>query len=223
MKALDLFCGAGGVSVGLHRAGFEPFGIDIARQPRYPFKYSIANALDLPTRFLRQFDLIWASPPCQLYTKMSGPRHGPIARRRTERSHPDLIEPTRRMLKKAGVPYVIENVPAAPLINPIMLCGTMFPELRVYRHRLFETSHPIPQPNHPAHPSTVKPLTLIRHPKYPLFPGDYVTVCGNIGNVEYAAKAMQIDWMSGHEMSQAIPPPFAHHIALAMIKYLRKK
>jgi DNA (cytosine-5)-methyltransferase 1 len=120
--------------MGLHRAGFKVTGVDFKRQPRYPFDFVRADAL-LPPFRLSDFALIWASPPCQAFTTL---RHMPNGR-----EHPNLIPPTREMLRASGVPYIIENVPGAPLIRPLKLCGTMFglgtadgrAELR--RHRLF--------------------------------------------------------------------------------------
>ena len=61
----------------------------------------------------------------------------------------------RERLLAAGVPYVIENVKGAPLLDPIVLCGTMFPGLRVLRHRLFESNVALTAPPRPAsHPLT---------------------------------------------------------------------
>lgn len=141
-RALDLFCSAGGVSMGLHRAGFDVTGVDIRKQRRYPFRFVHADALDFP---LEGYDFIWASPPCQAFTSL---RHMPTAR-----EHPNLIPETRARLVASSIPYCIENVEGAPLGESgylIMLCGTMFglgtsdgrAELR--RHRLFETSFSIP-------------------------------------------------------------------------------
>lgn len=136
MRALDLFCGAGGASMGLHRAGFDVTGIDIARQRHYPFPFIQADAL-VPPVDLSRFDLIWASPPCQAYTA--------LRKMWNSKPHADRIPETRALLIASGRPYVIENVPGAPLKATIRLCGTMFDlqtpcgaELR--RHRYFETS-----------------------------------------------------------------------------------
>ena len=139
--ALDLYCGDGGASMGLHRAGFEVTGVDHRPHPRYPFRFIQADALEFP---LDGYDFIWASPPCQKFTRL---RFMP-----NYREHPDLIAPTRQRLIESGVPWCIENVEDAPLGEGgylIVLCGSMFglqtadgrAELR--RHRLFETSFPI--------------------------------------------------------------------------------
>ena len=135
MKLLDLFSGAGGAAQGYHQAGFEVMGVDIKRQPNFPFSFIQADALDMldDLEFLQQFDVIAASPPCQAYSIMRAvsARHG--------RPHPQLIEPVRAKLEKTGLPYVIENVIGAPLKNAVVLCGAMF-GLRTYRHRLFESN-----------------------------------------------------------------------------------
>jgi DNA (cytosine-5)-methyltransferase 1 len=132
MRLLDLFCGAGGAGMGYHRAGFEVVGVDIKPQPRYPFEFHRADALEYLNQHWREFDIIHASPPCQFYsraTKMNGTKH----------NHPDLLQPTIDALDATGKPYIVENVPGAPMKNYLMLCGTMF-GLRVFRHRLFVTS-----------------------------------------------------------------------------------
>ena len=153
MRALDLYCGAGGAARGLKQAGFDVTGVDILPQPHYcGDRFIRANALDLPLSFFQTFDFVWSSPPCQAYTTL---RHAP-----GEHRDADLIGPTRTLLIASGKPYCIENVVGAPLINPIMLCGTMFgletPDQRfeLQRHRLFETSFPIlaPQCQHSGRP-----------------------------------------------------------------------
>ena len=128
-RILDLFCCAGGVAMGYSRAGFDVVGVDIDPQPRFPFEFIQADALTLDMKFIKSFDAIHASPPCQSYSDLA---------KRNGNAHewPRLVDPVREMLIKSGKPFVIENVEGAPLINPIVLCGTMFKGLRVLRHRL---------------------------------------------------------------------------------------
>lgn len=115
MRLLDLFCGAGGAAMGYYRAGFEVVGVDIKPQPNFPFEFHQANALDFP---VDGFDIIHASPPCQAHTCLNVMWNA--------KKHADFVEPTREKLKASGLPYIIENVPGAPLIDPIKLCGSMF-------------------------------------------------------------------------------------------------
>jgi DNA (cytosine-5)-methyltransferase 1 len=204
MKVLDLFCGAGGAGMGLHRAGFEVVGVDIRPQPNYPFEFHQADAVTFP---LDGFDFIWASPPCQAHTT--------LAARHQDRDYPCFIEATRARLRAAGVPYVIENVVGAPLIHPIQLCGSSF-GLKVRRHRLFEASFPIlALPC--AHEAQGQPIdvsgTGARRVK-PRTDGKG----GNPNkprNLAEAREAMGIDWMSRKEISQAIPPAYSQFIGIA--------
>jgi DNA (cytosine-5)-methyltransferase 1 len=204
-KAIDLFCCAGGASMGLSRAGFEVVGVDIKPQPNYPFKFIQGDALEAD---LRGFHFVWASPPCQKFSTQT--------KCRPEADHPDLIEPIRKKLIDSGLPYVIENVPGAPLINPIMLCGKMFPDLRVYRHRLFECSFFVLEPSHPSHgDSTPKAGRGIS-------PNGFISIAGHCGNAAYAKKAMGIDWMNRNELAQSIPPVYSEWLGNHVLKLLNK-
>src|SRR5690242_19044857 len=142
-RALDLFCCAGGVTKGLQKAGFYVVGVDLNPQAAYcgdEFIHADALTVDL-----NGFDFIWASPPCQAYTGMQR-----INTRAPNRDHPRLIGPIRDRLKASGTLYTIENVPGAPLIDPVMLCGSMF-GLKVRRHRFFESNFTMlaPKCQHP--------------------------------------------------------------------------
>ena len=217
MRILDLFCCAGGAAVGYHRAGFEVVGVDIAPQPRYPFAFIQTDVLALDQRFLRSFDAIHASPPCQRYSDLA-------KRNRNADDWPDFVAPVRAMLEASGRPWIIENVEGAPLISPVLLCGTMFPGLRVQRHRLFESNAPISAPGRcPAkHP------LVFTHDKRKAHHGKldqdtaFVQVTGG-GNcsVANAAAAMGIDWMTKHELNEAIPPAYTEHLGRQLAAHIR--
>lgn len=211
LKALDLFCGAGGAGMGLHRAGFDVIGVDIVHQPRYPFMFLRGDALK--TQFgLSKFDLVWANPPCQAHTSMKT-MHNALP-------HKDLIPETRAMLKAAGVPYVIENVVGAPLENPFMLCGTMFglevDGAELHRHRIFETNFPVPAMKcmHRDRPVIGVYGGHVRNRRRR--PGSKSRGVEDF-SIEQAQKAMQIDWMTLTEMCQAIPPAFSAYIAVSAV------
>lgn len=110
------------------------------------------------------------------------------------------------MLIESGVPYVIENVPDSPLINPILLCGTMF-GLRTYRHRLFESSFEIRQPEHPKH--TAKNAKMGRPPK----DGEFLQIVGHFSGVPLAREIMGLPGLNQYELAQAIPPAYSEYIA----------
>lgn len=198
MKLLDLFCGAGGASMGYHQAGFDDItGVDINPQPRYPFKFVQADAMMFN---LSGYNVVVASPPCQAYTN---------AQRIRSNTHVDYIATLRTRLKKANLPWCIENVIGVPLIAPVMLCGTMF-GIKTYRHRLFETSFFCREPQHTEHPEPSQKMGR------PIVEGEYIHIVGHFSNVQLARKVMQIDWMTRDELSEAIPPAYTKYIG----KYL---
>lgn len=215
---LDLYCCAGGASMGYHKAGFRIIGVDKDDQPRYPFDFVKADAISFMESMLEHGvrpDAIHASPPCQRYSDLARLNGN-------AEDHPDLVPPTRELLKELGVPWVIENVEGAPLRDPITLCGTMFRRLRVIRHRLFESSFPLPAPPHPA-----------RHPLVHTFDKrkahygktdewrDFVQVTGG-GNCSKAAAAdaMGIDWMTKNELNEALPPAYTLWVGMHLRAHL---
>ena len=206
-KAIDLFCCAGGAGMGLHQAGFDVTGVDIKPQPRYPFPFIQADALTVP---LVGFDFAWASPPCQLFCALNT--------REDLSGYPDLIEPIRARLMASGIPFVIENVPGAPVRHDLMLCGAMF-GLRSYRHRHFECSFPIKQPPHPKHVMRVNRRGENRRKHWAN--GGFITITGDVG-VYCGPEAMGIDWMTGNEMSEAIPPAYAKFIGLVALSHIKQ-
>lgn len=215
-KALDLFCCAGGAGMGLHRAGFDVVGVDIDPQPRYPFEFHQADALTYP---LEGFDFIWASPPCQGYTAM---RHAPGAK-----GAPLLIDQVRDRMPR-GVPWVIENVEEAAwaLRNPVLLCGSMFDlgaqGCRLQRHRLFETGNfTLPQYKCQHDDRPVIGVYGGHARKRAARAGGRGTQdVWRGGHVAAAKEALEIDWMTLAEMSEAIPPDYSEFIgryALAVV------
>lgn len=205
LRALDLFCCAGGAGTGLYRAGFEVVGVDIMDQPNYPFEFHKADALTFP---LDGFDFIWASPPCQAYS---------ITAKLHDNDHPELVEPVRARLKAAGVPYCIENVPGAPLLDPFVLCGTMF-GLKVYRHRQFEASFFVLVPAHHKHVGTTNSSRT-----YSRFStgADMICVAGHNFRRQDGMTAMGIDWHATRaEVAQAIPPAYSEFIGRAAIAHI---
>ena len=218
-RLLDLFCGAGGAARGYQRAGFYVIGVDVEPQPHYVGDEFIqADVLEWwrETDFL-DFRAVHASPPCQHYSALAH-RNGNGA------SHPDLIPETRRLLERTGLPWVIENVEGAPLRDPVKLCGTMFPGLRVLRHRLFETSPRwLYQPAH----MLPHPLCYTRDKRKANYGRgdewtDYVHVNGG-GNcsVGAAADAMGIDWMTKAELNEAIPPAYTEWVGSRLLEALK--
>jgi DNA (cytosine-5)-methyltransferase 1 len=220
-RLLDLFCGAGGCSVGYHRAGFDVVGVDISPQPNYPFEFHQGDALELGAEMWRDFDAIHASPPCQAHSTIGKQVRG----RFSHIEHVDLVEPTRHLLLATGLPYVIENVVGAPLNNAIQLCGSSF-GLNVRRHRLFECSFPamaLPCAHYWQTPR-FRSLDKRRGLKsvVPVHGGGQIagtaSVVGVHGHINYTGErqlrewAMDIDWMDPYELTQAIPPAYTEHI-----------
>lgn len=212
MRLLDLFCGAGGAAMGYHRAGFEVVGVDINPQPNYPFEFIQADCLALDPDFVAGFDAIHASPPCQAHTRLNQMWNA--------KRHRDLIPETRTLLNAAGRPWVMENVPGSPLRNVTILCGTMFRlgsgDAELWRHRLFETSFA---------PLLTPPC---RHRERPRVIGVYGghgrdrrrTVNTQDYSVAERREAMGIDWMTGTELSQAIPPAYTEFLGRHLIDFI---
>ena len=191
--------------MGYHRAGFGVVGVDHLPQKHYPFEFHQADALEYVARHGHEYDAIHASPPCQKYS-VTRSRHPHIR-------YPDLIASTRQALSRSGRPYVIENVRGAPLARSLMLCGAMF-GLRVYRHRWFEASVLLFGIGHPRHKQACYP----QH-RRGATEDDFITVTGDSGQ-RLASLAMGIDWMTGNELSQAIPPAYTEYLGTQLRLYL---
>ena len=233
MKALDMYCCAGGASKGMQQAGFKVTGVDLKPQKRYPFEFIQGNVLEIDEEWARQFDLIWASPPCQA--------HSALKVLHNAKKHPNLIPQTRELLKRIGKPYIIENVVGArkSLINPVQLCGTAFglgvADADLQRHRLFETSFPVQVPpcNHGARNTIGVYGGHIRNRKRVIAPTGHDLVANSAvrkanreaGYPDFTIAdgyaAMGIDWMVRDELSQAIPPAYSKYLAEQFIRSLQ--
>lgn len=223
MRLLDLFCCEGGAGTGYAQAGFDVVGVDIAPQPRYPFEFHQADAIEYLREHGHKFDAIHASPPCQAYsiTKHS---HG--------KEHPDLLEPTRAALIATGLPYIIENVVGAPLIDPVLLCGTMFnlsaidvdgEPLVLQRHRMFESNVWLMSAGGCSHDG--RQVAGVygggRHRNVsdrdsPSRRGGYTP----LGSVR--AELMDMPWATQHGLTQAIPPAYTEFLGRQLMDHLRQ-
>lgn len=229
-RALDLFCGAGGASMGLFRAGFDVVGVDIEPQPHYPFAFVRADALKPPFD-LRDFDLVWASPVCKAYSML---RHV------TKRDHPKQIPEVRALLASARM-SVIENVPGAPIRADVVLTGAQF-DLDIIRRRHFEIG------------GFRAPFALPPHQMRTVMDGGLAIVAGRGANNGWSQRrkiggsikwrdlpeklrrklstrnsvagwraAMGIDWMTRDELAQAVPPAYAEFIGRAAMAEIESR
>jgi DNA (cytosine-5)-methyltransferase 1 len=203
-RLLDLFCGAGGAAKGYQQAGFYVVGVDIRPQPNYcGDEFIQADAMTCP---LADFNAIHASPPCQDHVRAPGPaaKHGTGW----------MLAATRERLKANGTPWVIENVPGAPMRPDYQLCGCMFGMKRLKRERWFETSWRGFQLRQPCnHPEPVISVTGTGTPS-----GTW-RVYGSLRTADFRA-VLGIDWMNRAELSQAIPPAYTRFIGEQLLAHL---
>lgn len=215
-KLLDLCCGVGGASRGYQQAGFDVTGVDIHAQPDYVgdefIQADVMRVLD-NTRFLRQFDYIHASFPCQRFTSLARGTN------RNIESFSDLITPGRYKLDAARVPYILENVTSAPIRADLQLCGLEF-DLPLYRHRNFEfSSYPwfVPTIEHISHKG--HRVQGWRHGKK--YDGDIFAVYGQgggKGTLQEWQDAMQISWTGNRKsLAEAIPPAYTKFIGASIM------
>lgn len=197
-------------------AGFYVVGVDNRPQPHYcGDEFIQADAIEFIRSHGHEYDAIHASPPCQGYSRTKN-----LKTSRTD--HAMLVESTREVLRETNRAYVIENVQGAPLINPLLLCGSMF-GLGVIRHRLFECNPPIWfPPTQCNHVGKVLPMWW-KSRRVAIERGEqfaYVTVAGNSYLMPEARLAMGIEWMVRSELSQAIPPAYTEWIGRQLLEYL---
>jgi DNA (cytosine-5)-methyltransferase 1 len=189
--------------MGYHQAGFtDIIGIDIVPQPNYPFTFIQADALQPPVS-LNGFDLIHASPPCQAYSSGTPDRS----------KHPRLIGPAREMLRRSTTPWVIENVPGAPVVGTYMLCGTMFglqtaAGLHLQRHRYFEATWTPEALGPVCHHRRGRTITVTGNGTTS---GNRITLGRNVSVAEWR-EVMGIEWTTRSELAEAIPPAYTKFI-----------
>lgn len=220
-KLLDLFCGAGGASMGYHRAGFQVTGVDIEPHADYPFPMIVGDAMTVLScpDILASFDAVAASPPCPRYSAAT-----PAANRE---NHPDLVAPVRDALIAWGGTYAIENVPGAPLVNPILLCGSMF-GLGVRRHRLFETNVFIlrPECDHRGQGQTYGVYGDHGDLNGPVPRPDGTSRAVKARDAAHARELMGIDWMVNGErngwsdLADSIPPAYTQYLGEHLLERL---
>ena len=220
MKLLDLFCCAGGASMGYSQAGFEVTGVDIKDQPSYPFKFIKGDVMEIlkDKEFLGSFDVIHASPPCQGYSNATKP-DSVYVHYSQGKDTPKLIEPVRNALINTGKYYIIENVAGAKeyLIEPFKLTGYMF-NMPIERTRYFECNFPV---------ASLKSITKRGYSKkYAEDNGiDYrdMSVTGKSrrkGSIDVWRKVMDMPWAGrGWELTEAIPPAYTKYIGEQILKY----
>jgi len=190
-RLLDLFCKAGGAAVGYYRAGFDVVGVDIETQPHYPFEFHQADALTYP---LDGFDAIHASPVCLTFARVTNWRG-------SCENYPDTLTPMMQRLAAVRTPWIVENVPEAPLRPDYILCGSQF-GLKVRRHRIFQTSwHGCQLTAGCSH----RELLPFMHKDERAY-----------------ADAMGCMWMSKEEARQAIPPAYTEYIGAQLIEHLAR-
>ncbi len=210
-RLLDLFCGAGGAAMGYHRAGFDVVGVDITAQKNYPFRFVQEDAIRVLDAWLEmgglaeEFDAIHASPPCQDHMATPHRKHGTGW----------LLPATRELLERSGLPWVIENVPSAPMRPDFKLCGCMFGLPGLRRERWFETSwHGFALALHHNHDDPT--ISVVGHGT----PSWVRQKLGRNPTIHEYRAAMGIDWMNRDELSQAIPPAYTELIGAQLLQHV---
>jgi DNA (cytosine-5)-methyltransferase 1 len=218
-RLLDLYCGGGGAAMGYHRAGFDVTGVDLVPQHAYPFTFVQGNADTYP---LDGYDAVHASPPCKLWTGARANRDD----LRLFEPHVDHLTPTLERLADLDIPWIVENVPGAPMPpDSVTYCGSSF-ALDVRRHRLFASNVTLTAPpcDHAAQPpARFQSLDWSRRKRGLLDAtvGVHGSLQGGSDTLELRRSAMGIDWLDNAQLTQAIPPAYTEHIGRQVIAHVR--
>jgi len=147
-----------------------------------------------------QFDLAVLHPPCTAYSDMpDANKHGDA---------PKLVDEAREIGQRYADHYIVENKPAAPLRDPVVLEGRMF-GLPIRYERAFETSFPVDQPPRNGRlgesPETSPFFYTERSPQW------WRAAKGGISG----------DYPKEHIAKNSIPLPYIHHLARAWMDVTR--
>jgi DNA (cytosine-5)-methyltransferase 1 len=201
--------------MGYHRAGFDVVGVDIWPQPRYPFEFHREDAMTFP---LDGFDAIHASPPCEDHMRSRFPGqqlHGTAW----------MLPVTRDRLTASGLPWIIENVPGAPMRADYKLCGCMFglqvSGAALVRERWFETSWRGFDLRAPCHHT--EPAITIAGEDMPSYQRARISGSTRAERHALRQRVTGIDWMLTEEIGLAIPPAYTKYIGLQLLEHLRER
>lgn len=191
--------------MGYARAGFHVIGVDIEPQPNYPFDFVQGDVFDLFAELAPLADAIHGSPECRDHTPLTSV----AGFKGTAWQLAKFID----LCESSGKPYVVENVMAAqfPMRCPhnLVLCGDRHFGLRTVRHRKFRcVGFDVPQPLHSIGHSA---RTSTKNRRTDWNRGMHISITGDVGTW-VGPEIMGIDWMTGDELSQAIPPAYTEYI-----------
>lgn len=235
---IDGYCGEGGAGEGYSRAGFFVLGVDHLPRMRHKYPHAflawemeaLLKDLIKGKRFtwrtkknqyfsvgLDQVAALHVSPPCQGYS---------ITKFSHDTYYPKRVDAVRELLLATGLPYVIENVEGAPLRDPICLCGSHFglratdtegEEIKLQRHRLFESNVPLLSPGPHNHDSSVRTAGVYgggRAKKADKYHGGYVPLAS------VRRELMGAPWMTQRGLSEAIPPAYTEFVGKQLMEAL---
>ncbi len=194
---IDAYSGPGGVGLALDALELQHVGIDIQDySDTYPGEFIQADASHVG--FMARLPspaLLWVSPRCQAYSKLSYANAGRYDWDQTPKErYPTFADLNVRAVIDAVDPdhYVIENVATCDdLQDPTRLNGQAF-GLPIENERHFETSFPVPDARESGDP-------------------EIVTGRGYVRAELAAAKGVPVEW-SESEIRSAIPHEFVQYL-----------
>lgn len=250
LRLLDLYSGAGGAARGYQLAGFEVTGIDIAPQPRYCGEHFIqADALAYLAEHGQEYDAIHASPPCQGYSVL---RHLPWLRERDyplliaatrERLEAVgvlyVIENVMGAQSELRAGWLCGQMFGLPIFRhrlfatnwPWLAPGHPQHEGNIRRRRLLgarardivairdggSLENGLPRlTNLPPEPGG-------RNPMRSRCSGGSASGYGHQAGIALVREAIQIDWMTRDELTQAIPPAYTRFLGNCLRNWIERR